>query len=281
MQPTSQPISLADRRTINLVQWDGQGPVCVLLHGCGDCAWIWRPVAAALAAHARVLAVDLPGHGGSSCLDGQDYSAVRAAQDVEAALARYGVGRFFLVGHSLGGEVAIHLADRAPRRLAGLVLADHDPELASVGALEILRELRAMPRRFAAVEALGDYLAARHPLARTERLRRFAEDSLEPAGDGEWELTFDLRWLDAFEAEILAGTANDRLWRILAGIPCPTLVLRGAGSSVLTPAVAKRMAHEVLPRGSLEVVPIAGHNLMLDNPDAMSALVTAFLARHA
>ena len=136
-----------------------------------------------------------------------------------------------------------------------------------------------MPRRFSTVAAFGDYLVARHPLAKSQDLRQLAEDSLKQANDGSFDLRFDLRWLDAFEAEIKNGETTDLLWRRMPRIPCPSLVLRGAGSSVLSLKVAKRMAHDALPRAELEVVPIAGHNLMLDNPAGLSEIVIGFLTR--
>ena len=66
-------------------------------------------------------------------------------------------------------------------------------------------------------------------------------------------------------------------WEALARIPCPTLVVRGAASDVLSADVAERMALEVLPKGSLAVVARAGHSVMTDNPDGFRDAVTAFV----
>jgi pimeloyl-ACP methyl ester carboxylesterase len=66
-------------------------------------------------------------------------------------------------------------------------------------------------------------------------------------------------------------------WEALARIPCPTLVVRGAASDVLSADVAERMAEQVLPKGSLAVVPRAGHSVMTDNPDGFRDAVAGFV----
>ena len=66
-------------------------------------------------------------------------------------------------------------------------------------------------------------------------------------------------------------------WDALARIPCPTLVVRGAASDILSPDIADRMVEEVLPKGQLAVVPQAGHSVMTDNPDGFRKAVSAFV----
>ena len=66
-------------------------------------------------------------------------------------------------------------------------------------------------------------------------------------------------------------------WDALAKIPCPTLVVRGAASDILSPDVADRMVEDVLPKGRLAVVARAGHSVMTDNPDGFREAVCAFV----
>jgi pimeloyl-ACP methyl ester carboxylesterase len=89
-----------------------------LVHGLLDCAIGWEPYAQRTSR--RLVAVDLPGFGGSDPPTRPRLSAY--ADDVLEALDQIGVSRFMAVGHSLGGGVAAAMADRAPRRVAGLVL---------------------------------------------------------------------------------------------------------------------------------------------------------------
>ena len=65
-------------------------------------------------------------------------------------------------------------------------------------------------------------------------------------------------------------------WQALERIPCPTLVVRGAASDVLSPETAERMVEEALPQGRLAVVARAGHSVMTDNPDGFREAVADF-----
>ncbi len=69
---------------------------------------------------------------------------------------------------------------------------------------------------------------------------------------------------------------TERLWKACETVPCPTLVVRGAASDILSADVADKMADEVLAQGSLAVIPRASHSVMTDNPDAFGRALCAF-----
>jgi pimeloyl-ACP methyl ester carboxylesterase len=101
----------------------GQGPAVVLVH-CWSCdATYWDATVAALAADHRVVAVDLAGHGASGT-GRQDYTMVAFAQDVVAVMQALDVRGAVVVGHSMGGKVAVFVADAAPDRVVGLIGVD-------------------------------------------------------------------------------------------------------------------------------------------------------------
>jgi pimeloyl-ACP methyl ester carboxylesterase len=101
---------------------DPADPPMVLLHGLGDDARDWDVVLPALAANHRVYAVDLRGHGRSSHPGRYSFELMR--DDVIGFLEATGVGRCVLVGHSMGGTVAILLAEAAPQLITHLILED-------------------------------------------------------------------------------------------------------------------------------------------------------------
>ena len=69
---------------------------------------------------------------------------------------------------------------------------------------------------------------------------------------------------------------RERLWQACETVPCPTLVVRGAASDILSADVADKMADDVLTQGSLAVIPQAGHSVMTDNPEAFRKALTDF-----
>ena len=84
---------------------------------------------------------------------------------------------------------------------------------------------------------------------------------------------------DASEAEAEARERDTakRLWDALARIPCPTLVVRGAASDILSPEIADRMVDDVLQKGQLAIVPRSAHSVMTDNPAGFAEAVGAFV----
>lgn len=112
----------ADGRAIRyLTMGEGEGPPVVLLHGFGGDLNGWMFNQPALAARHRTLAIDLPGHGGSEKrLEEGDVAGL--ARIIVAALQALGIDRAHLVGHSLGGAVALDIALRHPNRVASLSL---------------------------------------------------------------------------------------------------------------------------------------------------------------
>ncbi|HWQ14269.1 MAG TPA: alpha/beta fold hydrolase, partial [Roseiflexaceae bacterium] len=117
--PVDAPFCPASRLCY-LEAGDGE-PVALFLHGWGDSKEIWRPALAALAARGRrAIAPDLPGHGGSQ-LAGAARMAHLAERVVALAEAR-GLRSFDLVGHSMGGNVALELALARPALVRRLVL---------------------------------------------------------------------------------------------------------------------------------------------------------------
>lgn len=289
MAPTSLRLPGADGVTLHALEWSREGTPLVFLHGFSNEAHIWDDAAPAVAPYYRTLAFDLRGHGDSDRDPEGRYDYDFHVADLEAALAALGIERFVLVGHSLGGRVAMRFAGKHPNRLAGLVIVDSAPELDVRGTVRITVDLQRGGASggdglsFGSEGQYRDVLARAYPEVARPILERMAHHMLRRRGDGRFEPKLDPNWFKARNTadEAAARAREERLakemWDALAQAPCPTLVVRGAASDVMSPEVADKMVEDVLQHGQLAVVARAGHSVMVDNPEGFRAALVGFV----
>ncbi|MFQ5416098.1 MAG: alpha/beta fold hydrolase [Myxococcota bacterium] len=284
MEPTSKRVTGADRNGIRVLEWSDEGVPLLLLHGFGNEAHIWDDFAPAVAPYYRTLALDHRGHGESDRVPEGQYSYEAMARDVEALTAALGIDRLVVVGHSLGGRVATVFVDRNPERIAGLVLVDIGPELDARGSTRIRMDVEInQDPTFSSHAEYARALTLAYPEAQPQALERMALHGLRQRDDGLYELKMDpaLRSSARISSESAAdddgGLSQEYQWEALARVACPTLVVRGAASDILSADTAEKMAEEVLPNGRLAVVARAGHSVMTDNPEGFEAALAGFL----
>jgi len=291
MEPTSIRVPAADGLSLHLLDWSRDGVPLVFVHGFGNDAHVWDDIAPAVAPYYRTLALDLRGHGDSDRDPEARYDYEFHLADLEAATAALGIDRLVLVGHSLGGRIGMLFAGRHPERMAGLAIVDSAPELDPRGTVRIQLDLQRGGAgaaggggpSFASEAEYRELLARNYPAAGREQLQRLARHGLRARADGRFEPKLDPAWFrgrqGAGEAEMREREARitRELWEALARVPCPTLVIRGAASDVVSADVADRMADDVLAQGRLVVIPRAGHSVMVDNPEACRDAISAFV----
>jgi pimeloyl-ACP methyl ester carboxylesterase len=169
--------------------------------------------------------------------------------------------------------------------MAGLVIVDSAPELDRRGIVRIQMDVaESMEPSFTSPHQYEGLLAHNYPAATPDAIRRMARHGLRKRKDGRYVLKMDTKLrgagVERRSADQMAEhekTTTAALWKALAKISCPTLVVRGAASDIVSADVAERMADEVLQRGQLAVVPLAGHSVMTDNPDGFRDAVTDFI----
>lgn len=221
----------------------GTGEPLILVHGLvGSTRW-WAKNVPSLAAHFRVLAVDLIGFGGSHGDQPFDLSA--AAGYLARWMDELGIARVNIVGHSMGGFIAADLAAAHPDRVQRLVLVDP----ASIAA--------AMPLR---AYAFGLARAGRYTSPRF--LPLLVADTYRAGPSSFWHALRQLTTLD--------------LQPKLERLQMPALLVWGEHDTIVPLDVGRRLA-DVLPRARFALIPGAGHNAMWDRPAAFNRLVIEFL----
>jgi pimeloyl-ACP methyl ester carboxylesterase len=267
--------------------WPNAGmPSCVLLHGFGHHSRIWDPLARRLHADYEVVALDFRGHGDSAWDRQSDYSHETLQQDLQALISALKLTNFHLLGHSLGARIAMLYAAEQPQQVSSLTIMDTGPEASRKGIQRIRSEAANQPAFFADMAEFQRWLRTRHPLARASGLQSLYEHGLQASGE-QWRAKTDPAFVRELWRQDFAGAANDpdnlpltqKLWQCLSKASCPTLVLKGQISSILSRDVAKTMVEHYLVRGQLDVVPMAGHAVLLDNPDYCIAAISGFLGQ--
>jgi len=249
---------------LNVIEM-GEGSPVLLLHGLFGAGRNWGGIQKRLAQRHRVLALDLRNHGESEHAAAMDYPAL--AEDVAEVIARRGVAPAAVLGHSMGGKVAMALALRQPPMVSRLVVADiaplrYPPALRGyVAAMRALALSPGMTRREADAG-----LEAAIPEA---GIRAFLLQSLDFGGDAPvWKLGL---------AEIAAAMPAIEDFPVTGRFEGPTLILAGERSDYIGPE-HHALFRRLFPAARFAMVERAGHWVHADNPNAFLALTEPFLA---
>ena len=267
-------ISLRGHR-FHYTEWgDPAAPPIVMLHGLTGHARTWDDEARLLADRFHVFALDQRGHGDSDpALDG-DYSDAALLGDLEAFVEAQHLTRVSLVALSLGGRVAMNYAGRHPDRVERLVVVDIGPDIAPAGRARVGGLMAHAPERFETLQEVVAYQRANNPRYAEAMLRHRAQHAVRPLPGGGFTWKYDRALRDAIRQDRLRTPAD--LWPQWRAIRCPTLLVRGSDSDILTEEIAKRML-EARPDARLAVVPGAGHTVPGDQPAAFQLLLREFL----
>ena len=244
----------------------GAGAPLIVLHGLLGSLENWQPLALRFAAHYKVFAVDLRNHGQSPHNDDVSYEAMTS--DVEEFVCMHGLPRVHLLGHSMGGKVAMQFALRHPDRVEKLVVVDISPRAYPPRHKRTLTTLLALDlHKFRRREQLDAELAKSVDNAEVRQflLKNAVRDS---HGGFRWKANIRGLW-DHYE-HLTAAVSSDR--------PChrPALFLRGEKSEYV-PAADKALIRGLFPRAEFCTIKGAGHWVQADQPEAAFTSVLKFL----
>ena len=275
-QLASGKVKLPGGLSLNVQEWGKGANCCLFIHGFGDGGYVWRNLAADIAADFHSFALDLRGHGDSDWDPKARYDLTSYVADVVHVMESIGRKNLVLVGHSLGGDIAIRVASLCGKNILGLVVVDFGPSLNADGTDQVHSEFLAANQIYNQISDYAKWLGERRPLAEEGGLLHIAHCSLRSTGDGSFRLKADpaIAKFDQYRNDC-EGRERE-LWKLLRALTCPVLVVRGFGSAVLPRYAAEQMVG-ALPNGHLKSVPMAGHAVMQDNPRGFADAVRPFL----
>lgn len=260
--------------SFHYIEWgEPTRPTLLCFHGITQTGHSWDEVAAALAAEYHVLCFDQRGHGDSDWAADGVYTRQEMAADIAAITEALGLSRFFVAGMSMGGINSIAFTAAHPDRVAALIIVDVSPEVQREG-VENIRKFVQAADILESFDAFVDRAHAFNPRRSRSNIESRLRHNLKQLADGRWTWKYDTRLRSVERAP---GTnLTERLWDDVARIRCPTLILRGGESDILSDAGARKL-QAAIPGSRLTEIPGAGHSVMGDNPEAVTAALRAFL----
>lgn len=258
---------------LHYVEWGAEtSPPLVLLHGLRAYGHWFDDFAEVARRDFRVLALDQRGRGESDWAADGRYDTDAYVADLAALVDSLIDGPFILAGHSMGGVNAINYTATHPDRVAALLILDTAPELNPAGLQRIRAEVAATPAGFKTWAQAEAFLRELHPRLSDQQIKTRLRWMLKDSSSGiiEWRLDPAI-----FGLQKSTNTAEQN-WALLGRITCPTLILRGERSDIVSMDIADRMQNVITGSWRAEILG-AGHMVIEDNPEGFNAAVTAFL----
>lgn len=266
---------------------DPAGPAVVLIHGGRDHGRTWDPVAQDLSRDWRVIIPDLRGHGDSDHSSDGHYPMDAFVADLDALIEGLSLAKVRLVGHSLGGNIALRYAGICPERVERLVAIE------GLGAAPDLRRardeeaigprmktwiearrlaLKREHRRYSSIAEAALRMAAAQPQLDPSQVEHLTNHGLRRNTDGTFSWKYDkMLWADP--AIDVTTEQMESFWQ---RIECPVLLVYGKDSWASDPSRDGRAAH--FKNATVSMYEGAGHWVHYDRHDKFIAELRAFLA---
>jgi esterase len=241
-------------------------PALVVLHGLYGQHGNWASHARALAEDFRVYAFDARNHGQSPHADSMTLAEM--AQDVSDTMDALGLKQAHLLGHSMGGKIAMLLALQQPQRVQSLVVVDIAPVAYTRGDVQVLQGLLALDPDTLSARAEAD--AALASYVHTPAVRDFLLTNLVRGAAGRFRWRLNLPVIARSFGEIIGWPG------VQGSYPGPVLFIRGANSDYILPE-HQPSTLQLFPRARLKTVQGAGHWVHSEKPDTFRKLARDFL----
>lgn len=253
---------------LNCSEWgDRSNPPMLLLHGLQDCGRSWEIFAQSMSDEYWVVALDSRGHGDSDHIPG-GYSFVDYVSDIEATISNLPIDNPILVGHSAGGRYAFSYAAQNRGRVRALIIVDIDPGSVNESSGLMFERYKDESDEWNTFQAVVERIRTRQPFSSEEMLKFQAQVMTKTKPGGGWVWKRDRNLIYEYE--------RPDLWDTWRQVDCPTVIIRGRQSTLLTHETAVKMKEE-LPYCKLAELEGGGHWFYQESPGAFESTVKWFL----
>lgn len=246
---------------------EGQGEPLIILHGLLGSSDNWRAMSKRLAQHFAVYSLDLRNHGQSPHDAGMNYTVM--AEDIREFMQAQALTRAFLLGHSMGGKVAMQFAATYPQKVEELVIVDIAPKAYPPSQKPLLAALRRLD--LDPIASFADADAALKPSIPETALRQFLIKNLsrDEAGRFRWRTGLDeiAENYDALTVQIAIDPPFEK----------PACFIRGGRSDFIADEDSAPI-HRAFPLAKIETIERAGHWVQSEAPEEFYRTVIAFLS---
>jgi pimeloyl-ACP methyl ester carboxylesterase len=276
---------LPDGDVLSCWEREGADLPCVLVHGLADSAATWKATAEKISPNCRLLLPDLRGHGYSAWLHEDDYTSTGLANALIEQLRRLDVDECILIGHSLGAAVCLEMHRIQSIAIAGLAFVDYNPFL---GMESVTRLIDVFSKAFRTYQTREDFIGSLLnvlPRVGVDVAEELFDNYLKPAPDGGFMSQADpavIQILRNLRRSYMLNPHLDRKFRsLLSGITCPSLIVRGAHSALLSEGKAIEMVNSITFPPIYREVPSSGHAIPLEQPGPLARILSGFIGSAA
>lgn len=243
----------------------GEGPALVILHGVFGSGENWFTVAKKFSEHFRVFLPDQRNHGRSP--HSNEFGYPELVQDLKDFADDHGLDKFFLIGHSMGGKVAMNFAGLYPQRLHAMVVVDIAPRYYAPHHQEVIAGLKAVDLEHAVSRQEAE--AAMAAFIDEADVRQFLLKNLYRREDGKFAWRINLGVLEKAVGTIGASMEESDPSDV------PALFIRGSNSRYIRPEDEAEISRR-FPGSRVETIEGAGHWVQAEQPEAFTETVLRF-----
>lgn len=244
----------------------GQGPVLILLHGLFGMGQNLSMVARAMSDRFQVHSLDLRNHGRSPHVESMSFTDM--AGDVLAYMDANDIAESSILGHSLGGKVAMQAALLSPERVSRLVVADIAPVAYNGHHDDVFAGLRGIDVNQLSTRKDAEVILQQH--VHEQGIRQFILKSLVRKSNGKYEWLLNVPALEHCYSQLREGLSASQ------GFDGPVLFIKGELSNYIQQK-HQEVIMSLFPNSKLKIMPKVGHWLHAENPELFNRLVSSFL----